>query len=340
MRRRPSPVRATFVLGFLRTKRFSMATSPASSSLLRWLERLPLVKPVARSRKTKSASVTEESTVRIARRPGSWMRRSRTSSSASCDIAVLVVDGAGRPEGVHEEAVVEEPADDDGRAAQQQPDVARVRAVPHRQRTGHEEGPPDDQVVDPEADADRVGREHDEREADRDGVDREVERPAGVAAQERRAAEHERHRQDEPDARADLLARRRREAPVGVVVVAIDRRGDGREREGYEEEDPGVAQRADLPVAQRRQDEQPTERDVEQSAQVGVVRGGRLELSALHGSVSPQTSLPRRPYAKAEPGSTSLRDKPPIGPVPQLPSADSRWTSRATPRSSRSASPS
>src|SRR5436190_6486769 len=178
MRRRPSAVSATFVLGFLRTKRFSMATRPASSNLLRWLDRLPLVKPVARSRKTKSASVTEESTVRMARRPGSWMRRSRTSSSVSCDIAVLVVDGAGWPEGLHEEAMVEDPADDDGRAAQQQPDVARVRAVPYRQRTGHQEGAPDDHVVRFEADADRVGQEHDEREADRDGVDREVERPA------------------------------------------------------------------------------------------------------------------------------------------------------------------
>src|SRR6476659_8661230 len=97
-----------------------MATSPAASSFLRWLERLPLVSPVARCRKTKSASLTDESTVRMARRPGSWMRRSRTSSSVSCDIAVLVVDDAGRSEGLHEEAVIEEAGEHDARAREQE----------------------------------------------------------------------------------------------------------------------------------------------------------------------------------------------------------------------------
>lgn len=53
------------------SNRFSIVTSPASSNLVRWLDRLPLVSPVARCRKRKSASVTEERTVRIASRPGS-----------------------------------------------------------------------------------------------------------------------------------------------------------------------------------------------------------------------------------------------------------------------------
>jgi len=71
MRILPTSVRAMLVFGFFRTNRFSIATSPASSSLVRWLDRLPFVSPVARCRKTKSASVTEERTVRIASRPGS-----------------------------------------------------------------------------------------------------------------------------------------------------------------------------------------------------------------------------------------------------------------------------
>src|SRR4051794_41309137 len=71
------------VLGFLRTKRFSIVTSPASSSLARWLERLPFVSPVVRCRNTKSASATADRSVRIARRPGSWTSRSTTSWSSA-----------------------------------------------------------------------------------------------------------------------------------------------------------------------------------------------------------------------------------------------------------------
>jgi hypothetical protein len=41
-------VSATFVLAFLRMKRFSIVTRPASSSLVRWPKRLPFVRPVAR----------------------------------------------------------------------------------------------------------------------------------------------------------------------------------------------------------------------------------------------------------------------------------------------------
>ena len=58
-----------------------------------------------------------------------------------------------------------------------------------------------------------------------------------------------------------------------------------------------MTQRADLPVAQRREDEQSAERDEQQAPQVGVVRGGRLELLCAAWSVVPQTSLRRRPYA-------------------------------------------
>ena len=76
---------------------------PASSSFVRWLERLPLVSPVVRCRKTKSASWTEDSTVRIASRPGSWMSRSSVSSSLRSGIAILERQAPGRPERAHEQ---------------------------------------------------------------------------------------------------------------------------------------------------------------------------------------------------------------------------------------------
>src|SRR3954463_2205514 len=108
MRCLPCAVKATFVLGFLRTKRFSMATSPASSSFARWLDRLPLVSPVARCRKTKSASLNEERTVRIASRPGSGTSRSSTGSGLGSDTVVLAVEGRGTAEDAYEEEMVED----------------------------------------------------------------------------------------------------------------------------------------------------------------------------------------------------------------------------------------
>src|SRR3954452_3736021 len=83
VRRLPAAVSATLLLGRLRTKRFSIVTSPAASSLARWLERLPFVSPVVRCRNTKSASATADRSVRIARRPGSWTSRSTTSWSSA-----------------------------------------------------------------------------------------------------------------------------------------------------------------------------------------------------------------------------------------------------------------
>src|SRR6185503_16302660 len=101
-------------------KRVSMSTRPACSSLARWLERLPFVKPVVRCRKTKSALRTEERTVRIASRPGSWMSRSSGISSLSADIALLDGQAVGAPEGLHEEAVIERAADRHRDARQQE----------------------------------------------------------------------------------------------------------------------------------------------------------------------------------------------------------------------------
>src|SRR3954468_4781971 len=147
-----------------------MRTRPASSSFVRWLERLPFVSPVVRWRKTKSASLTDDSTVRIASRPGSWMSRSTTSSSASSDIAGLEVEAVRGPERPDEQAMVEHAVDHEGRSGEEQPDVARVRAGPQRHGAGDQERAPDDHVVAPEAHADRVGEQHDDREADGDRV--------------------------------------------------------------------------------------------------------------------------------------------------------------------------
>src|SRR5687767_2548132 len=107
MRVLPRAVSATLVLGFLPTNRFTILTKPASSSLLRWLDRLPLVNPVVRCRKTKSAESAEERTVMIARRPGSWISRSSASSSLTSDTAVLQLDAGQRAEGPHQRLVVE-----------------------------------------------------------------------------------------------------------------------------------------------------------------------------------------------------------------------------------------
>src|SRR4051794_41745425 len=90
------------VLGFLRTKRFSIVTSPASSSLARWLERLPLVSPVVRCRNTKSASATADRSVRIARRPGSWTSRSTTSWSSATVVPRTGGRTGGRGGDAHE----------------------------------------------------------------------------------------------------------------------------------------------------------------------------------------------------------------------------------------------
>src|SRR4051794_41653159 len=112
------------VLGFLRTKRFSIVTSPASSSLARWLERLPLVSPVVRCRNTKSASVTADRTVRIARRPGSWTSRSRTSSPSATGAPRTGRRAGGRGGRAHERGVVEHAGDDGGGAPDDQADRA------------------------------------------------------------------------------------------------------------------------------------------------------------------------------------------------------------------------
>src|SRR4051812_23449267 len=130
MRRRPTFVSATLVFGFLRMNLFSIVTSPASSSLVRWLERFPFVSPVARWRKTKSASVTDESTVRIASRPGSWISRSRTGASLDSSMRREL----GRAERADEQAVIEDAGHDHRDARQPQAGVARVLAGPDRQR--------------------------------------------------------------------------------------------------------------------------------------------------------------------------------------------------------------
>src|SRR5688572_759333 len=66
-------------IGCLPSNLFSISTSPACSSLERWLERFPLVRPVMLSRNRKSALSHAESAVRIARRDGSWTRRLRAA---------------------------------------------------------------------------------------------------------------------------------------------------------------------------------------------------------------------------------------------------------------------
>src|SRR5687768_16864927 len=57
--------------------------SPARSRRDKWLDRLPLVRPVTFRRKMKSALSQAESAVRIARRAGSWMRRSTEARSSN-----------------------------------------------------------------------------------------------------------------------------------------------------------------------------------------------------------------------------------------------------------------
>src|SRR3954453_16378581 len=137
-----------------------MATSPAASSLVRWLERLPLVSPVVRCRKTKSASLTKDTKVRIASRPGSWMSRSRIRSSLGWAIGVLVRQALGRPKRLNEQAVVKHAADHGGPSGEHDTDVARIRAVPDGQGARYQERAPDNHVVRLEAHPERVGDQH------------------------------------------------------------------------------------------------------------------------------------------------------------------------------------
>jgi hypothetical protein len=133
-----SSVGASRVFGLRPTKRFSIATSPAASSFVRWLERLPFVSPVARCTNRNSASLAEERTVRIARRPGSWMSRSSARSGP----------GIGRrPERVQERAVVEDAGQRDRDPGEQQTRVRGVGAVPDRERAGDEQRAEDHDVV-------------------------------------------------------------------------------------------------------------------------------------------------------------------------------------------------
>src|SRR3954452_4149699 len=190
IRRLPAAVSATLVLGFLRTKRFSIVTSPASSSLARWLERLPFVSPVVRCRNTKSASVTADRTVRIARRPGSWTSRSRTSSPSATGAPRTGRRAGGRGERAHERGVAEHAVDDGGGARDDEAAVARVPAGPDRQQAGEDDGAPDEDVVRAKPDDRGVVAEHQHPEHGRDRVDGKVEGPGGPAAQERRHADH------------------------------------------------------------------------------------------------------------------------------------------------------
>ena len=94
----PTGVSEALVLGRLPMNDFLIRTRPASSNLVRWLDRLPWVSPVVRCRNTKSAARTEDRTVRIARRAGSWMSRSRTSSSLPSDTGALELVAGRRRE--------------------------------------------------------------------------------------------------------------------------------------------------------------------------------------------------------------------------------------------------
>src|ERR687896_340489 len=142
MRCLPALVSPTRVFGFLPTKRFLIWTSPASSSFVRWLERLPLVRPVARWRNTKSASLREDSTVRIASRPGSCTSRSKVGSSLCSSTAVLQRGDLRRPEGADEQAVVEGAAGHQRDARHHDTDVARVVARPERHGAREQERAP------------------------------------------------------------------------------------------------------------------------------------------------------------------------------------------------------
>src|SRR3546814_11448554 len=83
---------ATRVSGRLPRKLLSIDTSPAASSLDRWLDRLPLLSRHTVSRKPNSTSSAPLSTVRTANRDGSVTSRStaRTASIAPCAYCLLL----------------------------------------------------------------------------------------------------------------------------------------------------------------------------------------------------------------------------------------------------------
>ena len=152
------------MLGLLLTNLLLISTRPASSSFVRWLDRFPLVSPVVRCRKTKSASLTEDRTVKIASRPGSWISRSRFNSSLCPDIAVRDGPAFGRGESANEEAVVEDSVRHARYSRENETDVARVGATPDGQEAGKQETTPDDNVVRSQPRDDRLRREHEQAE--------------------------------------------------------------------------------------------------------------------------------------------------------------------------------
>src|SRR3954453_11795545 len=208
MRSLPAAVSAMLVFGLLRTKRFSIVTSPASSSLARWLERLPFVSPVVRCRNTKSASATADRTVRIARRPGSWTSRSTTSSSSATVIPRPGRRTRGRGDDAHERGVSKHAVEDRRTARHHEADVARVRAVPQWDEARDEQGAPDEHVVVVQPDDRGVVDEHERRERGGDRVDRQVEGPAGPTAQQERRADHDPDAEGRRDGGPPLLTLR------------------------------------------------------------------------------------------------------------------------------------
>src|SRR5436190_17455423 len=124
-----------------------MLTSSASSSFDKCAERLPLVSPVRRCRKRKSALRHAESAVRIDSRAGSCTSRSRSAiSSNGAGIAIL----HHRPHDPGQFEVIEQAANDVYRADHGEEEIDRVLAVRNareRQRTRRRNDLSDEEVV-------------------------------------------------------------------------------------------------------------------------------------------------------------------------------------------------
>ena len=152
---------------------------------------------------------------------------------------------------------------------------------------------------------------------------RSSDQPRGCAAASRRRASAPRAMAT-ADAGADLLARRRAEAPVVLVVVAADGQVRRSERQRDEEEAPthGAAGRPASCPAPRAGTAPPTGMK-SRPAQVGVVRRRRLELSALHVVARPRNWFAPQTIARcASHRQPVCADRPAVGPAARLPSGN------------------
>src|SRR6266542_1391166 len=96
------------VFGIFPSNPFAITTRPPSSSLERWPDWFPLLRPVSRCRKRKSALLTAESAVRIASRAGSCTSRSR---AASCSNGWLLIEMSQCRQGADEGDVIANPGE-------------------------------------------------------------------------------------------------------------------------------------------------------------------------------------------------------------------------------------